>query len=467
MFVVPSVHKDCNKRTIKSTGESIEEAALINPTPEQRRVLNRWRVSTFWVMLIGYIGYYVGRGNLSVALPLLNQTFGYTNEQLGVILTMSELAYALGKVTLGPLADRYGGKMIFLIGISGAIFFNLIFSACSTLTAFTVVWCLCRFCLSMGWSGVIKTIGEWYEPERNGTITGFISINFQFGSVIATVFCGYLLTLGVSWQGLFIYPAAVMTVIGVWAFFASRESPQDVYPGVRFGRNAGAKESIARFAPQAGGGGDTWAIMKTLLKIPMFRQILIFAFLSTFLRSIFMFWTPKFLVDVGMGNVAAAMSSAVFPLLGCIGTVFLGWYTDNYAKNGDRARMMWIMLVGLAISLFAVAELINFGLRYQSWLILFLGLSGFFLYGPYSMSAGAMTLDIAGAEGAGTCAGIVDAVGYVGGALAAWGAGVLSSRVGWSQVFILLGICALFSVFSAYVMSRTYQREAREKGLPS
>ena len=102
-------------------------AALINPTEEQKHTLDRWRVSTFWVMLIGYIGYYIGRGNLAVALPSLSEKFGYTNSALGIILTSSELAYAFGKFTTGPLADKIGGKRIFLIGISGAIVFNLLF----------------------------------------------------------------------------------------------------------------------------------------------------------------------------------------------------------------------------------------------------------------------------------------------------------------------------------------------------
>lgn len=434
---------------------------MTEPTPHQKLILQRWRTSTFWVMLIGYIGYYIGRSNLSVALPLLSQTFGYSNQQLGIILTLSELSYALGKITLGPLADKFGGKRIFLIGLTGAIALNLIFSACSTLFMFALVWSLCRFFLSMGWSGVIKTIGEWYEPERNGTIVGWISINFQFGGVIGTVFCGYLLHMGVAWQGLFIYPAAVMALIALWSFFAAKESPAAVYENVRFGRNAGAKESLAHFERKTDGKKSTRIILATLLKIHMFRQILIFAFLTTFLRSIFMFWTPKFLVDVGMGNVAAAMSSAVFPLLGCIGTVFLGWYTDNYAKNGDRARMMWIMLVGLVISLLIVSQLIHSGLEYQYWLVGFLGASGFFFNGPYAMSAGCMTLDIAGAEGAGTCAGLVDGIGYIGGALAAWGAGVVSDRMGWSQVFLVLAFFALLSVISAYCMSRTYQKESQ------
>lgn len=435
------------------------------PSSEQLKQLERWRKSTFWVMLLGYVGYYVGRANLPIALPLLNQEFGYSNTDLGIILTASELAYALGKFTMGPVADRIGGKTIFLIGLIGAIFFNLIFPLHTSLLYFTVVWCFCRYFLSMGWGGIIKTIGEWYEPERNGTIMGIISINFQFGIVVASVFCGYLVQLGVGWKGLFYYPALVMTGVAIWSYFASKSSPQDVVPGVRFGRTASDRKALAHFHLDDHKPSFR-ELVSTLLQIRMFRQILVFSFLSHLLRSIFMFWTPKFLVDIGMGNVAAAMGSAVFPLLGCFGTIFLGWYTDHYAKNGDRARMMWIMLIGLTLSLLVVARLAGQGLEHSYLLILFLGLSGFFLYGPYSMSGGCLSLDIAGAAGAGTCTGMIDGVGYIGGALAAWGAGVLSDRLGWSQVFYVLSGFAVLAVLSAYNMSRAYHQDmAAREGL--
>ena len=55
-----------------------------------------------------------------------------------------------------------------------------------------------------------------------------------------------------------------------------------------------------------------------------------------------------------MGTANAILKSALFPFLGCLGTILLGWYTDKYAKNGDRARATWIMLSGLIFSLLAV-----------------------------------------------------------------------------------------------------------------
>ncbi|MCK5686225.1 MFS transporter [bacterium] len=428
---------------------------MIKPNALQLKKLKFWRNSTFAVMLIGYIGYYICRANLSAAFPLISKTFGYTNTQLGLIASASEIAYAIGKFINGPLADRIGGRFIFLIGMAGAIVFNVIFAYSSSIAMFIVVWCLCRYFLSMGWGGIAKTIGAWYEPKSNGTVMGFISLNFQFGGVVATLFAGYLVSLGCSWDKLFLYPAGVLSIIWIWSFFSSKESPQAVIPDVKFGRNNSEVTSIADIHDDEQGSGS-WKIMSHLLKMKLFRQLLVFSFVTTLLRSIFFFWIPKLLVDIGMKDTNAILKSAIFPFLGCLGTILLGWYTDKYAKNGDRARAMWIMLTGLLACLLMTSFLIH--TKGNLNLIVFLiSMCGFFLLGPYAMSSGCLTLDIAGSKGAGSCTGLIDGVGYLGGALASWGAGALSDILGWSGVFLVLSGFSFFAVFSAYLMSQEFQ----------
>ena len=90
-------------------------SALAWPTLEQQKILTKWRTSTFWVMLVGYVGYYLCRSNISAALPLLGTTFNFSNTELGMMITFSELTYAMGKFINGPLADRIGGKRIFIL----------------------------------------------------------------------------------------------------------------------------------------------------------------------------------------------------------------------------------------------------------------------------------------------------------------------------------------------------------------
>jgi len=427
---------------------------------EENTRLLYWRTSTFWVMLIGYVGYYICRGNLAAAFPLLTQEFGYSNTQLGLIASLSEIAYAAGKFINGPLADKIGGRKIFLVGMAGAIFFNIIFAISASLTAFVIVWCFCRYFLSMGWGGLTKTIGNWYPRERNGTVMGLISVNFQFGGVVATLFAGFLVAMDVPWQGVFIYPAMVLTLILLWSYFTSRSSPSDVVPGARPIEGETSKEQIADYGDEEQPPVST--IMKTLLRLPIYRQLLVFSFLTTLLRSVFLFWTPKFLFDIGLGASSAILRSAIFPLLGVAGTVFIGWYTDHHARNGDRARMMWMMLSVLVFCMIAIAVLSNASEPNFNLILFFLGASGFFLLGPYSMSSGCLTLDIAGAKGAGSCTGIIDGMGYIGGAIAAFTAGILSDYLGWPQVFLVLSVFAVISTLSAWLMSRGFQKMARE-----
>ena len=68
---------------------------------------------------------------------------------------------------------------------------------------------------------------------------------------------------------------------------------------------------------------------------------------------------------------------------------------------------------------------------------------------------------------AGECTGIIDGIGYLGGALSVWMAGELSDRLGWSQVFVLLSAFAALSMFAAMLMSRHYKKEARYMGVKS
>jgi sugar phosphate permease len=435
---------------------TVEDNQKIPVSQADTRRLVQWRISTFWVMLVGYVGYYLCRGNLSAAFPLLAQEFGYSNVQLGLIASLSEIAYAVGKFINGPLADKIGGRRIFLIGMIGAIFWNVVFSLSTSLLAFIVVWCCCRYFLSMGWGGLTKTIGNWYPSDRNGTVMGLISINFQFGGVAATLFAGFLVAVGVGWQGLFLYPALVLSGIWVWSCLGSRSDPKDVIPGATPDKSETGKEQLAEYGGEKKPKIKT--ILKTLLGMSICRQLLVFSFLTTSLRSVFLFWTPKFLFDIGLGASSAILKSAIFPLLGVLGTVLLGWYTDHNARNGDRARMMWMMLSCLVVCTLAIAFLSASAAPNFNLILVFLGASGFFLLGPYSMSSGCLTLDIAGAKGAGSCTGILDGMGYIGGAIAAFAAGAMSDYLGWPQVFLVLSVFSAISTLSAYFMSRQFQR---------
>ena len=88
----------------------------------------RARRAQNWVSLgLLYAAYYMCRYNITIANPILRETFGWSKEQLGVILTAGFWVYAVSVFFNGPIADRIGGKKAILFGGTFVILFTVIF----------------------------------------------------------------------------------------------------------------------------------------------------------------------------------------------------------------------------------------------------------------------------------------------------------------------------------------------------
>lgn len=100
---------------------SFDRSHLEQPGFRARRAQN-------WVSLgLLYAAYYMCRYNITIANPILRETFGWSKEQIGVILTAGFWTYAASVFLNGPIADRIGGKKAILIGGFAIIFFTLAF----------------------------------------------------------------------------------------------------------------------------------------------------------------------------------------------------------------------------------------------------------------------------------------------------------------------------------------------------
>ena len=106
----------------------------------KRRSLRYRQTLTVALMFGGYAALYFCRADLSVGAPLIIDELklrgvehGDAVIRLGSITSLGVLAYALGKLFLGGLGDFWGGRVSFLIGLSGATIFTLMFATGSFL----------------------------------------------------------------------------------------------------------------------------------------------------------------------------------------------------------------------------------------------------------------------------------------------------------------------------------------------
>src|SRR5262245_61346013 len=76
-----------------------------------------WTARIFGVSWLSYFSYYFTRKNLSVAKSSFGEQLGYGKDQLLIIDLALLIAYAIGQVTNGFLADSIGPRRLVAIGM--------------------------------------------------------------------------------------------------------------------------------------------------------------------------------------------------------------------------------------------------------------------------------------------------------------------------------------------------------------
>lgn len=381
----------------------------------ETRGLRRRQAATVALLFTGYAAYYFCRSDLSVAMPLLIEDLrrhGVSTDSavvhLGTIASLGVLAYAIGKLFLTGLGDLWGGSRSFNIGLGGAIAFTLLFASGGTLPVFGVAWIGNRLVQSIGWAGLVKVCSKWFGYSSYGTIMGILSLSFLIGDAAARESMGVLLRHGIGWRGLFYFAAGVAGFILFANVVFLRESRVDA------GYSEARVNPLNLFGASDSKPKNVWAVLRPLLLNRAFIFVCLLSLGCTIVRESFNTWTPVYFHNFfGRSASSAASMSAVFPAVGAVSVIIVGWLSDRLGVTG---RSM-IMFVGLAMSAVALAILTSIP-RTVSASVLplsLVGLVAFCLLGPYSYLAGAFALDFGGKQAAAASSGIIALRWYVDG----------------------------------------------------
>jgi len=427
---------------------------------DSARALRISQARTLVLLFLGYASCYFCRSNLSVATPLIADELarrGVSHSDaliaIGWMASMGVLAYALGKWFLTGLGDYWGGKRNLLIATGGATLFTLLFASSSVLPVFTLAWIGNRVTQSIGWSALVKVSSKWFHYSRYGTIAAILTCSYLIGDAAARQSMGYLLELGLTWRGLFVFGAAVAGFMFLCNLLLLRESrteeghaEAEVNPRNVFSDGQPEPQTfLGRVLP--------------LLRSRPFLMVCVLGFASTMIRETFNTWTPQYLHDFGHVTVSrAAALSAIFPGVGAVSVILAGWLSD---RLGPNARAL-LLIIGLSAT--AAALLVLMAVRPGAGGLMpvaMVGVVAFCLLGPYSFLPGAFALDFGGKQASAVASGLVDGTGYLGGVAAGFVMGWLSQRLGWGRMFQALAlVSALAAVGACYLYVLNARRTA-------
>lgn len=418
--------------------------------------LRRRQIAIVLLLFGGYAALYFCRADLSVATPLLVEELrarGMSQDEaivrMGTIASLGVLAYALGKLFLGGLGDYWGGRVNFLIGLAGATVFTLLFTTTGLIPIFTMAWFGNRLTQSLSWAGLIKISSKWFNYSSYGTVLGILSVSYLVGDALARQLMGVMIHHGYGWRSLFYFAAAVAAGFFVLSFLFLRESRAGL------GFQEARTNPLNVFSQSESRPASIGALLRPLFASPAFQLVCLLSFGCTIVRETFNIWSPVYLRNyLGYSPGDAASLSAIFPGVGAISVLLIGWLSDRLGVNG-RALLMFI---GLSATVAALLGLMSIPSSAGSTMLpLFaIGTIAFCLLGPYSYLGGAFALDFGGKQGSAFASGMIDGIGYLGGVLAGDSVARISVAYGWQGVFVALaGVSALSAVGSGclYMLS--------------
>ena len=438
------------------------------PEADARYKAFRWQV--FIGAFIGYAAFYIVRKNFSMAIPLL-EPFGIDKGELGLVLGMNAVAYALSKFLMGSVSDRSDARKFLPLGlilaslamafmvvpITGLDLLNHPERKTLAIVLMGVLNFLVGWFNGMGWPPCGRVMTDWFSQKERGTWMAVWNCAHNVGGGLV----GPMATYGATWfgamlygsneqlyflAGTYIFPSATAILIAIIAFCLLRDTPQSCgLPSIEEWRNDYPENYSEK-------DEEVLPVKDIFFKYVFNNKFLWFIAISNafvyMVRYGCLDWAPAMLKDKGIDLTEAGWAYFAYEYAAIPGTIICGIVSDKLF-HGKRSMptVIFMLLVAVFIGLYWYA--FNMATPNLALIVTCMIGIGFFIYGPV-MLIGVQALDLAPKNAAGTAAGFTGFFGYFFGTaiLANYLVGLVAENVSWDATFaMLLGACALSIVF--------------------
>ena len=381
---------------------------------------------------------YADRQAIFAVFPKLKEEFGFNKVELGLIGSAFMWVYAAGAPLAGFICDRFRRKDLILGGCLFWSFVTITTGWCSKLWHFVTVRALEGFGETFYFPASMALTSDYHDQRTRSRALSFHQSSVYVGTILGS-WGGAWLAEHHGWRVGFYLFGGLGMVLALFLYTFLREPKRGEAEMA-----AGSSEALA----------EKLSLRETLRAI--FRApavpLLMLAFVgANFVATIFLTWTPTFLVEkFGFKLAAAGLSGTVFiHLASAVAVPIAGWLADRLIRKHAGGRMMLHaagLLVG-AVFVFIVGRTENL-----KTLILAMTLFGI-CKGFYDSGIFAALYDSIDPRARGTAAGLMNTVGWGGGALGPLFVGVAAMYGGKptevENMSVAISACGAVYLFSA------------------
>lgn len=274
---------------------------------------------------------YVDRVCISSAKENIAADLKLTDTQMGWVLSIFALGYAIFQVPSGIMADRFGPRLI----LSAVVTIWSMFTALTAATQGYVSMLLCRFLFGAGEAGAFpgcaRAVYSWIPMSERGLMQGVMFSGARFGAAFTLPVVAWMVG-HLGWRMSFV----VLGVVGVaWAifwFWWFRDDPEK-HPQISHAE----KELILKARQQAITGEE---VTPPLTAGRLFGSRNVWLLMAQYFASNFTFffclsWMFSYLKKrYQLGMVEAGLYAALPPLAGAFGNWAAGALIDWIYRRG-------------------------------------------------------------------------------------------------------------------------------------
>jgi AAHS family 4-hydroxybenzoate transporter-like MFS transporter len=297
--------------------------------------------------------------SIGVTAPFIADMMGMKISAFGPVFAASQLGAALGALTFGSLADRYGRKPMLAVAVATIAIFTLATVHVATLPVLIAV----RFLAGIGLGGAtpcfLSMTSDYSPKQQRGTIATIIWAAYPLGAAFGGFMNAYIIK-SFDWRTIFyvggVFPLVIMLIL----LLVMPESVQ--YLATRANTAARIRKILARmgqhFEPGdiqfvAEGKKMTGAPVKHLFtdrQGPTTIMLWAVFFLAFATTNMMVMWTPTLLHANGLERAATAVVLGFFNLGAFIGMAGAG-------RLVDRLGPVRSLGTGFVVAVIAVAAL--------------------------------------------------------------------------------------------------------------
>lgn len=334
------------------------------PTVNVQAFLNENRFSPYqWMIFIIclLIAFFDGMDTAAIGYvaPSLLEEWGMEKKELAPVLSAALFGLAIGAMTSGPLADKFGRKIVLTASVLLFSGFCVASAYAADLTQMTVLRFITGLGLGAAMPNAVAMLSE-YCPERNrALILNTMYCGFPVGAAAGGFFASFIIP-EYGWRAVLWWCGAVPLVLGVLmifimprsaSFLVSKKQPAEKVRKILKRINPQADLDNAVFVLPENKAAQQTGNPMAMVMGSHFRAGSILLWIAYFMGLIIFYaminWMPVLFKEVNMPPELGPRISGLFAL-GGLGAIASGWLMDKF--NGNRLIAFLSFLTALSVA---------------------------------------------------------------------------------------------------------------------